>query len=194
MRLYSRHHRDTALEGEGENETYHPFIFTLSHSSDLSPTVPHSLLDPYFFSGCALKHSSICISFCSEGLWPAHTHPLVFCSARVCEVLSRWVCLCVALPSGSLRGCSTHTVMPLIALFCPSAYHICSSLSHTTCPPGCYVWVFVFVCGKVIVCFLYAICTSECVNLFLLNTQDGSQRSANQLFVPQLIFEVDELI
>lgn len=48
--------------------------------------------------------------------------------------------------------------------------------------------------GRWLFAFLYAICTSECVNSFLLNTQNWSQQSASQLVFQQLICEVDELI
>lgn len=142
---------------------------------------------PCFFCG-SVWNTPACLSFCSKGF--VTSHRLIRWSTHVCEDLSRWVCLCVALPSGSLWGCSAHTAMLLIALFCPFSISNLFLIiprnmsSRVLCVSFC-TWMRAFV-------FLSTVGTSECVNLFLLNTQDGSQQSANQLVVQQLICEVDE--
>lgn len=149
-----------------------------------------------------LKQSSICISFCSEGLWPHTDSSLDLCSARVWRSEQMGVSVCGPALRLSLRVLHTHTAMPLIALFCPfSISNLFLIIPHNMssrvlCVSLC-TWTreFLSLCvGRWLFVFLYVMCTSECVNLFLLNTQDGSQQSANQLVVPQLIFEVDELI
>ncbi len=169
---------------------FHPLSLLWSEPdcTSLAPRFPNSSLDVLE----TLQHLHFLLQWRIVA-W--HTHPLVFV-LHMCVWSSEQMGVSVCGPVLRLSPRVLHTHCYAANCFVLSFQHIISvphyPTQHVLQGVMCEFlslcverWLFVF---------LYVICTSECVNLFLLNTQDGSQRSANQLFVPQLIFEVDELI
>lgn len=111
----------------------------------------------------------------------AQAHPLVFGLHMRVKI---WAdgCVCVWPCPQALWGCSTHTAMLLIALFCPFSISnlfliIPNTMSSWVLCVSLCTWKLEFLSscvGRWLFAFLYAICTSECVNSFLLNTQNWS--------------------